>query len=101
MKTNLIILAVVIVLAVGGYFAYTYMQSKTTSETSTETTSEDTNSQEAKINIDAVCENALAYMTFTDGASADAFVADCKEGKHPEVIEQYKASLNLDAGVAI
>ncbi len=54
----------------------------------------------AKININAVCEGALAYMSFPDGASADAFVAECKEGKHPEVIEQYKANLNLD-GAAI
>ncbi len=50
----------------------------------------------AKINIDAVCEGALAYMTFPDGAAADVFVGECKEGKHPEVIEKYKASLNLD-----
>lgn len=53
-----------------------------------------------KININAVCEGALAYMTFPDGASAEAFVAECKEGKHPEVIEKYKADLNLD-GAAI
>lgn len=54
-----------------------------------------------KINIDAVCQGALAYMTFTDGASADAFVAECKEGKHPEVIERYKADMNLGAGAEI
>lgn len=54
-----------------------------------------------KINIDAVCSGALAYMTFTDGASADKFVADCKEGKHPEVIEKYKADLNLGNGATI
>lgn len=53
----------------------------------------------AKININAVCEGALAYMTFPDGASAATFVAECKEGKHPEVIEQYKANLNLDGAV--
>lgn len=56
---------------------------------------------QGKIDINAVCEGALAYMTFTDGESADAFVAECKEGKHPEVIEQFKANLNLDAGVEI
>jgi hypothetical protein len=50
---------------------------------------------QAKINIDAVCQGALAYMTFKDGASANAFVAECKEGKHPEVIERYKADMNL------
>lgn len=56
---------------------------------------------QAKINVDVVCENALAYMAFIDGASADAFVAECKEGKHPEVIENYISSLDLPEGVAI
>lgn len=56
--------------------------------------------QNTKINIATVCEGALAYMTFPDAASADAFVAECKEGKHPEVIEQYKAQLHTD-GAAI
>jgi hypothetical protein len=55
----------------------------------------------AKINIDAVCQGALAYMSFPDGASADVFVQECKDGKHPEVIEKYKADLNLGAGAAI
>ena len=55
----------------------------------------------AKINISAVCEEALAFMTFTDGASADAFVAECTEGKHPEVIENYISNLDLPEGVAI
>jgi len=54
----------------------------------------------AKINVDAVCQGALAYMTFPDSKSADAFVLECKEGKHPEVIEHYEAQLHLD-GAAI
>lgn len=54
-----------------------------------------------KINITAVCEAALAYMTFPNGASADAFVADCKEGKHPEVIERYTQEMNLGEGAAL
>ena len=54
----------------------------------------------AKINIDAVCEGVLAYMTFPDGDAAATFVAECKEGKHPEVIEKYKADMHLD-GAAI
>ncbi len=53
-----------------------------------------------KIDINMVCQNALAYMSFPDAASADLFIKECREGKHPEVIEQYKASLNLD-GAAI
>lgn len=54
-----------------------------------------------KINIDVVCESALAYMTFPDGESAARFVAECKAGNHPEVIERYKADMNLGEGVAI
>lgn len=56
---------------------------------------------QGKLNIDVVCESALAYTTFPDGASADSFVADCKEGKHPEVIERYKADMNLGDGATI
>lgn len=56
---------------------------------------------EAKININVVCEGALSYMTFPDAKSANTFVAECKEGKHPEVIEQYRKQLNLGEGVAI
>lgn len=56
---------------------------------------------QGKLNINVVCEGALAYMTFPDAASADAFVADCKEGKHPEVIERYKAEMGLGDGAAI
>jgi hypothetical protein len=55
----------------------------------------------AKLNINVVCQSALAYMTFPDAASAEAFVAECKEGKHPEVIERYKADMNLGDGAAI
>lgn len=54
-----------------------------------------------KINVEAVCQGALAYMTFSSGAESDAFVTECKEGKHPEVIEKYIKSLNLDDGKAI
>lgn len=56
---------------------------------------------QGKININEVCEGALIRMTFTNGAAAEKFVAECKEGKHPEVIEQFKAELNLGAGVEI
>lgn len=56
---------------------------------------------QGKLNINAICEGALAYMTFPNGAAADAFVAECKEGKHPEVIEQYKVQTGVGSGVAI
>lgn len=54
-----------------------------------------------KIDISAVCEGALAYMTFIDGAAADKFVAECREGKHPDVIERYLSEMNLGGGAAI
>ena len=54
------------------------------------------NASTAKIDINAVCDGALAYMTFANDAEAQVFVTECKEGKRPEVIEQYKDSLNLD-----
>lgn len=54
-----------------------------------------------KLNIDVVCQSALAYMTFPDAASAEVFVAECKEGTHPEVVERYKADMNLGDGAAI
>jgi hypothetical protein len=54
-----------------------------------------------KLDINAVCEGALAYMTFPDGASADVFVKDCKEGKHPEVIDRFRKDNGLDDAVAL
>lgn len=55
----------------------------------------------AKINIAAVCAGALSYMTFPDAQAADAFIAECEAGKHPEVIERYVKSLDLGEGVEI
>jgi len=92
MKTNMTIVAVLAVVAIG----YFLLLPKTpVTETPTDTASE------AKIDVNAVCDGALAYMTFPDGASAEAFLAECKEGKRPEVIEKYKADLNLGAGAQI
>lgn len=54
-----------------------------------------------KIDIYAVCQGALAYMTFPDGDAAQKFVAECVDGKHPEVIERFKAGLNAGDGAAI
>jgi hypothetical protein len=54
-----------------------------------------------KLNINVVCEGALAYMTFPNGEAAAKFVAECKEGKHPEVIERYKADMGFGDGAAI
>ncbi len=62
---------------------------------------ENNNAPEAKLDINVVCEGALAYMSFPDGESAEQFVAECKAGEHPEVIERYKADMNLGAGAEI
>lgn len=53
----------------------------------------------AKIDVRVACESALMYMSFMDGASAEAFVAECIEGKHPEVIERYINELGVDGAV--
>lgn len=49
-----------------------------------------------KLDINAVCEGALAYMSFPSGKEADAFLAECKAGNRPEVIEKYKKDNGLD-----
>ena len=54
-----------------------------------------------KIDVKVACESALMYTSFVDGAAADAYVAECIEGKHPDVIDRYIESLNLEAGVTI
>jgi hypothetical protein len=91
---NTIIAIVVAAILVGGYVVY----SRNQGETSAPMPNQNSN---AKININEVCEGTLAYMTFENGEQAEKFVQECKEGKHPQVIEQYKANLNLDAGVEI
>lgn len=59
------------------------------------------NGSQGKLDMNVVCASALAYMTFADGASAEAFVNECKEGKHPEVLERYKKDMGLGDGAAI
>jgi hypothetical protein len=39
------------------------------------------------------------YTTFTSGEEAEAFVEACVAGEHPEVIERYIESLNVDGAV--
>ena len=56
---------------------------------------------QGKLNINVICEQSISYMRFIDKKSADTFIAECKEGKHPEVIEKYKTDLNLGEGVKI
>jgi hypothetical protein len=59
------------------------------------------NTAEGKLNVNLICERSITYMTFTDAKSADVFIADCKSGKHPEVIEKYKTDMNLGDGATI
>lgn len=88
-KSVIIIFCSILAVAVAGYFLFPNLIKR-----------EEAVSQ-AKINIDEVCQDALTYTTFIDGASAELFVSECKEGKHPEVIEQYKARMGLGAGAEI
>lgn len=85
MKTAYIVGGLIIIVALGYYF---FMQPATPADAPM-------TGSETKIDINAACEGALAYMTFTDGAAAEAFVQECKEGKHPEVIEQYKRQMGI------
>jgi hypothetical protein len=96
MKT---LVAIIIITAalVGGYFVFM----KNPANTAPETSYPANDSSAGKLDINVVCESALSYMTFPDGESAAKFVAECKEGKHPEVIERYKADMNLGDGAAI
>jgi hypothetical protein len=55
----------------------------------------------AKINIDAICAGALAYMTFPSSTEADTFVQECKDGKHPEVIDKWKSDNGIQDDKAI
>jgi hypothetical protein len=98
---NKIIIAIIAVLVVGaiGYFAF--MQNTPSTVTPTEETPVGADAPQGKLNINVICEGALAYMSFTDGAAAEKFVAECKAGEHPEVIEKYKADMNLGDGAQI
>lgn len=89
-----LIAAVVVVLLGGGYYWYSQQQAAEP-HVQSETPAEQSGSQ-GKLNIQAVCEGALAYMTFPDSNAANTFVVECVAGEHPEVIERYKKDNNLD-----
>lgn len=107
MNTKIIVgLVIALALIGGGYYWYTTQGSVQApaagaSSGAGASSDESNGGANAKINIDAVCEGALAYMSFPDGASADAFVADCKEGNRPEVIERYRAEMGISNDAAI
>jgi len=98
MTTRNITVAVVVLALLGAAGYFFFNNSSVQPQASQE---ENGAPAQGKINIDAVCEGALAYMTFPDAASAEVFVAECKEGKHPEVIEHYKAQMGLGEGAEI
>lgn len=50
----------------------------------------------AKIDVRVACESALAYMLFETGEDADAFVEECVNGGHPDVIDRYIKDLGID-----
>ena len=89
MKKTIITVAVIAILGAGYYFFISKPEVT------------DTQTSNAKLNMDVVCQGALAYMTFPDAAAAEVFVGECKEGKYPEVVERYKADMNLGDGAAI
>ena len=104
MKTILIALAVLLIIG-GGYYWYMSNEEMTAGDMDDMETEdemmEENNAPEAKLDINVVCEGALAYMSFPDGESAEQFVAECKAGEHPEVIERYKAEMNLGDGAEV
>lgn len=95
MKTPLIVLAVLIAAAAGYYFLMPAASPSTQTETPR------SNGAQGKIDINAVCDGALAYMSFKSGAEADTWVASCKRGERPEAIEQWKVQMGINDDRAI
>jgi len=87
MKTFLAVAAVILL----GGLAYYFYPTEQTIESG----------DQAKIDINQVCEGALAYMTFENGAAAEAWVQECKEGKHPDAIDQWKVQMGITDDRAI
>ncbi len=95
-KVKLILIVVpVVVIAAAFLLTFTLFSSGAFSQPSTDSGSS------AKLNINVACKSALAYMSFPSSVEADAFVQECIEGKHPEVIEQWKKDNNITDDRAI
>lgn len=77
-------IAAFLVLVVIGYSIFTQPASRNVAETPNDSGSNQ------KINLNAICDGALAYMTFPSSAEADVWVQECREGKHPEAVDQWK-----------
>lgn len=106
MNKNILIVLVALLVVVAGFFYlnnYIY-QEKQADETPAPAAMEEDGLEEpttgvptqGKINPQVACESALVYMTFENGAAADAFVAECVAGEHPEVIERYINEMGID-----
>lgn len=54
---------------------------------------------QAKIDVRAACESSLMYTSFENGAAAEAYMAECVEGKHPDVIQRYIDEMGLDGAM--
>ncbi len=93
MKTSVISILAVFVIGAAAYIGFLHYASPL-AETN------DTGSQ-GKLNINGICEGALAYMTFPSGAAAEVWVQECKEGKHPEAVDQYKIQMGITDDRAI
>jgi hypothetical protein len=88
------VLVVILTIVVG----YLLLSSPRTTEMTPE---DNTPAVAGKLDINAVCNFALTYTTFPDAAAAEKFVAECKEGNHPEVIEAYITQMGLGDGAVI
>lgn len=89
MKTLPWIIILLIIVA-GGYYFFMMEPAKVP------VTETENNSVSQKIDINAVCDSALAYMSFPSGAEAEAWVDACKRGEHPEAIEQWKVQMGIN-----
>ena len=97
MKTALTLVGLIIIVAIAYYVFVAVPAEAPTMETETSTNS----GSQAKLDINVVCDGALAYMSFPSGTEADAWVAACKRGEHPEAIEQYKTQMGIQDDRAI
>ncbi len=52
-----------------------------------------------KLDINEICNGALASMTFESGEAADAFVQECIAGEHPEVVQNYMQMMQSENGM--
>jgi hypothetical protein len=100
MKTKITAIVVIILFLSAGYY-YFVSSNKVSNNAPVIPVEQKQTTPLGKININEVCEGALIRMTFENGEAAAKFVEECKEGKHPEVIEQFKAEMNLGAGAEI